>query len=89
MFQKEGTMFSKRDIKSVRTEVSQYMGSRVKVKTNLGRNKVDITEGIIAELYPSIFLIQIEGAGDLPERKISYSYNDVITHEIELVVCQS
>lgn len=86
MFQKEGTMFSK-DIKSVRTEVSRYMGSRVLVKTNLGRNKVDITEGVLAEMYPSIFLIQIQAAGDIPERKISYSYNDVITHDIELVVC--
>lgn len=89
MFQKEGTMLSKRDIKSVRTEVSHYMGSRVKVKTNLGRNKVDITEGVLAEMYPSIFLIQIQADGDVPERKISYSYNDVITHDIELVVCQS
>ena len=81
-------MFNKRDIKSVRTEVRQYMGSKVTVKTNLGRNKVDITEGVIAEAYPSIFLIQIEADGDMPERKISYSYNDVITHDIELVVCQ-
>lgn len=88
IFQKEGTMFNKRDIKSVRTEVRQYMGSKVKVKTNLGRNKVDITEGVIAEAYPSIFLIHIEADGDMPERKISYSYNDVITHDIELVVCQ-
>ena len=88
MFQKEGTMFNKRDIKSIRSEVHQYMGSKVKVKTNLGRNKVDITDGIIAETYPSIFLVQIEAVGDMPKRKISYSYNDVITHDIELVVCQ-
>lgn len=89
MFQKEGTMFNKRDIKSVRTEVNHYMGSKVKVKTNLGRNKIDITEGVIAAAYPSIFLIQIDAEGDMPTRKISYSYNDVITHDIELVLCQS
>lgn len=82
-------MLNKRDIKSVRTEVKQYMGSRVKVKMNLGRNRVDITEGVLAEMYPSIFLIQVQAEGDIPERKISYSYNDVITHDIELVLCQS
>lgn len=82
-------MLNKRDIKSVRTEVKQYMGSRVKVKMNLGRNRVDVTEGVLAEMYPSIFLIQVQADGDIPERKISYSYNDVITHDIELVLCQS
>lgn len=81
-------MFNKRDIKSIRTEVSRHMGTRVKVRTNLGRNRVDIMEGVIAEAYPSIFLVQVKAEGDLPERKISYSYSDVITHEIELVVCQ-
>lgn len=80
-------MLVKRDIKSVRTEVSRYIGSKVKVRTNLGRNKVDTIEGIVAELYPSIFLVQIQAVGDMPERKISYSYNDVITHDIELVFC--
>lgn len=89
MPQKEGTKLSRRDIKSVRTEVSRYIGSRVKVRTNLGRNKVDVTEGVLARLYPSIFLIQVQAHGDLPERMISYSYNDVITHDIELVICQS
>lgn len=88
IFRKEGTMFNKRDIRSVRTEVNRYMGTKVKVKTNLGRNKVDVMEGVIAEAYPSIFLIQIEATGDMPQHKISYSYNDVITHDIELVVCQ-
>lgn len=88
MFQKVGTMINMRDIKSVRTEVRRYMGSKVKVKTNLGRNKIGITEGVLAEAYPSIFLIHIEADGDIPERKISYSYNDVITHDIELLVCQ-
>lgn len=88
VFQKEGTMLNKKDIKSVRTEVRQYMGSRVRVKMNLGRNRVDVTEGVLAEMYPSIFLIQIQADGDIPERKISYSYNDVITHDIELVLCQ-
>ena len=81
-------MFNKRDIKSIRSEVYQHMGRKVKVKTNLGRNRVGITEGIIAETYPSIFLVQIEADGDIPRRKISYSYNDVITREIELVVYQ-
>ena len=78
----------RRDIKSVRTEVSRYIGSRVKVKTNLGRNKVDVTEGVLSRLYPSIFLVQVQAQGDLPERVVSYSYNDVITHDIELVICQ-
>ena len=77
------------DIKSVRSEVVRHKGAKVKVRANHGRNKVDITEGVITQVYPSIFLIQTEATAEIPKRTLSFSYNDVISRDIELVVSNS
>ncbi len=72
---------------NVRNEVLRNVGKRVKIKSNRGRNKVDIAEGIIAQTYPCVFLVELHD--DLSEsvRTMSFSYTDVLTKEVELVLC--
>ena len=67
--------------------IAANVGKRVKVKSNLGRNRYDIAEGVITKIYPSIFIIELDK--DMPEasKRISYTYSDVLTKEIELVLC--
>ncbi len=71
--------------------VVQNIGRRVKIKTNLGRNKVDITEGVIRETYPCVFLIELSHNGPAepaePVKTLSFSYTDVLTRDEELVFC--
>ena len=38
---------------SVRRAVAEHVGSKVKVRSNLGRHKYDVTEGVITETYPA------------------------------------
>ena len=45
---------------SVRRAVAEHVGSKVKVRSNLGRHKYDVTEGVITETYPCIFLVQVK-----------------------------
>lgn len=61
------------------------MGKRVVVRENHGRNRCDITEGIIAEMHPHVFCVRLDG--NLPEaaKNISYSYTDVLIKDVELV----
>ena len=47
---------------SVRRAVAEHVGSKVKVRSNLGRHKYDVTEGVITETYPCIFLVQVKNA---------------------------
>lgn len=75
------------DINSVRRVLVRHVGRKVKIRENRGRHKVDVTEGIISETYPSIFLIQVEATDEIPERRVSFSYTDVITRDIELTLC--
>ena len=72
---------------SVRRAVSQHVGSKVRVRSNLGRHKYDVTEGVITETYPCIFLVRVENAEEDSFQTVSYSYTDVITKDVQLTLC--
>jgi len=65
---------SQADILRVRSSVDQNIGNKVKIRANRGRHKIDVTEGIIRETYPSIFLVEVENKLDDTTQKISFSY---------------
>lgn len=68
--------------------VAKNIGRKVKVKTNQGRNRVDITEGVISATYPCVFLIELT-SDEVAEsvKTMSFSYTDVLTKDVELVLC--
>ncbi|MDF2540909.1 MAG: hypothetical protein K0S47_627 [Herbinix sp.] len=80
-------MMKQSDVNRVRNAVISHTGKRVKIRVNRGRHKVDVTEGIISETYPSIFLIRTQEKADMPVRLISYSYADILTKDVELILC--
>lgn len=75
------------NICKVYNAVVANVGKKVKIKSNKGRNKYDITEGIISETYPCVFLIQVENKVTEAVKTVSFSYTDVLTKEVELVLC--
>ena len=48
------------EIRKVRASIHQQCGNRVKIQQDLGRNKVDIQEGVIQQAYPSVFTVLID-----------------------------
>lgn len=80
-------MMKQADVSKVRREVVSHIGKRVRIKSNKGRHKADITEGIICETYPSIFLIKIEDASTDSVKTISFSYTDVLTKDVQMMLC--
>ncbi len=75
------------NVGSVRRTLSKYVGSKVQVKSNLGRHKYDVTEGIITETYPCIFLVEVKNEAEDSSQTFSYSYTDVITRDVQLRLC--
>lgn len=75
------------DVGKVRNVVRKHIGSKVVVRCNLGRHKVDVTEGIISETYPSIFLIKVRNEIEDTFQVISYSYTDVLTKDVRITLC--
>lgn len=75
---------SQADIRRVKFSVDQNIGSKVKIRANRGRHKIDVTEGIIRETYPSVFLIEVENKTDDTTQNISFSYTDVLTKDVQM-----
>ena len=72
---------------SVRRAVSKHIGGKVMVRCNLGRHKYDVTEGVIRETYPCIFLVEVRNEAENTVQTVSYSYTDVITKDVQLTLC--
>ena len=80
-------MMKQADVNMVRKAVVSHVGSKVKVRANKGRHKIDITEGIISETYPCIFLIKVGNALEDTCQTMSFSYTDVLTKDVQLTLC--
>lgn len=75
---------SRSDLRKVRLSVDKNIGSKVKIRANRGRHKIDVTEGIISQTYPSIFLVEVENKLDDTTQTISFSYTDVLTKDVQM-----
>lgn len=75
------------DINRVRHAVRSQLGNKVMIKANKGRHKIDVTEGIIKETYPSIFIVQVDNKYEDTKRLVSFSYTDVLTKDVKLTLC--
>lgn len=81
-------MIAKEDIFAVRQQVKAHVGSKVKIRANKGRKRVVIKEGVLENTYPSIFVIKVQNEQNNTYRSISYSYTDLLTHNVEISICR-
>ena len=72
------------DIHKVKFSLDRNIGNRVKIRAHRGRHKIDEAEGVISETYPSIFLIEVFNKADDTTQKISFSYTDVLTKDVQM-----
>jgi uncharacterized protein Veg len=79
-------LFDRTDVFHVKTDIQKIIGSKVQLETNKGRHKSVISKGVISNVYPSIFTIQLSEGPD-PTRKLSFSYTDVLTNTVEITLC--
>ena len=66
-------------IGEVRSKLNDYIGEKVTIKYNLGRNKYEKYKVTIKELYENVFLVELNN-----NCKKSFTYTDVITKTIKI-----
>ena len=57
------------------------------VKANRGRHRFDVNEGVIKEVYPHVFMIQINDSEEDAGKTVSYTYTDILTKDVQLQLC--
>jgi uncharacterized protein Veg len=80
-------MIEKSDLFQIKKDIETCIGEKVQLKANKGRKKAFIKEGVLENTYPSIFVIKFENDYETT-RRVSYSYTDVLTKAVELVICK-
>ena len=77
-------MDSPRPISQIKEDLDSFVGSRIRLKANRGRNRIIEKEGVLESIYPNIFVVKLDERR--VERRVSYSYADVLTETVELFV---
>ncbi len=70
-------------VDKIKTDLQSLVGSKLKLRANMGRCKIIEREGVLEETHPNLFVVNVhEKRGR--QRRISYSYADVLTKTVEL-----
>ncbi|MDP4181308.1 MAG: Veg family protein [Bacillota bacterium] len=80
-------MIEKGDLFQIKRDIETCIGEKVQLKANKGRRKTFIREGVLENTYSSIFIVKFENEYEAT-RRVSYSYTDILTKAVELVVCK-
>ncbi len=72
------------DISGIRDSIYAKKGMQVMLCVQKGDRKRDILEGIIQNVYPQIFTFVV--CANNHERTYSYSFNEVASKQIKIVV---
>lgn len=83
-------MYIQKDLVKIKSNLADHVGHKVKLTAKKGRKQVVTREGVIESTYPSIFIVKLDTPDDIMvnDRRVSYSYTDVLTKSVELMICE-
>jgi uncharacterized protein Veg len=67
----------------VKQKVLELKGRKIRMEVNKGRNRIVKLNGVIDQVYPSMFVIKPTDKVDLD--RMSFSYNDVLCGDINFL----
>lgn len=70
-------------VAEIQEKLTDLVGSRVKVKANMGRTRVIERMGVIKTVHPAVFIVEVDERRGRKSRQ-SYQYVDVLTGTVEL-----
>ena len=74
------------DLNRVRQSIKNQIGSKIKISANRGRHKFVTAKGVITQTYPNI----LENAdGNDQNKTVSFSYQDVITRDVRMMLLEN
>ncbi|GAE31737.1 MULTISPECIES: biofilm formation stimulator Veg [Halalkalibacter] len=71
----------------IKRTLDANVGKRITIKANGGRKKTSERSGLLEETYPSVFIVKLDEQQNAFER-VSYSYADILTESVELLLCE-
>lgn len=70
-------------VDSIHDTLNDFVGQRLRVRANMGRSKIVENEGILMQVHPQLFIMEVDRKRGRTARQ-SYQYVDVLTGMVEL-----
>ena len=70
-------------VDSIHDTLHDFVGQRLKVRANMGRSKIVESEGVLMQVHPQLFIMEVKRKRGASARQ-SYQYVDVLTGMVEL-----
>lgn len=70
-------------VDSIHDTLNDVVGQRLKVRANMGRSKIVESEGVLMQVHPQLFIMEVDRKRGRTARQ-SYQYVDVLTGMVEL-----
>ena len=74
-------MEKNKTLATIKKDIESHVGEKVTLKSNGGRKKILVNDGVIESVHPSIFVVRLESDA---QRTVTYSYSDVLTKTVLL-----
>ncbi|HEX2953971.1 MAG TPA: Veg family protein [Bacillota bacterium] len=71
-------------LERIRESLGGFVGQEIKIRANKGRKRVFEVDGVLEQTYPKVFVVRFNERAI--ERRVSYSYADLLTEAVELTV---
>lgn len=80
-------MLARNALHDIKNSLDELIGEKVLLRANGGRRKTIERTGVLEETYPSVFIVKLDPP-DGSFKRVSYSYADLLTETVELMVCK-
>lgn len=70
-------------VEHIHETLSELMGTRLKVRANMGRSRIIEREGVLTKAHPALFVLEVDEKRGRKARQ-SYQYVDILTGTVEL-----
>lgn len=68
---------------TIKKDLEGQIGQEILLIAQTGRKRQTERKGILAEIYPSVFVVDLDPDENSFER-VSYSYSDILTKTVEI-----
>ncbi len=72
------------DLSKIKNKISEIKGKGIDITINRGRKKIDSYEGIIENIYQSVFTVKI--LNDKLLKNLTCSYSEVLCGDVKISV---
>ena len=77
-------MIVKTDLDICRRGMQSFIGKRIRLKSNGGRKRTIIQEGVLDHCYPNVFTVRCARKDVSDHETVSFSYIDILTRVVEI-----